>query len=259
MRWSALSLAISAFAGPAHAETVGNAGVIALHQAGLAGEAIAAKVRGGPCDYDTSTAGLIALRKADVPQAVIVAVIERCNHVGSAGGDGRHAPGLFLVTGDMREVALHPAAQSSIKVTGNGSILFPSLARLVVPQAAAQATAGSRPSFLFAFPSSTARGSEFGEVAGDAAQSPNEFSLVHFRVDGGVRQVTIGRVQPYIEISGIDPKNTLPFTVTDLGDGLFRVDMPQDLPPGQYGFILMGERERRKGTLFRIYDFGVGG
>ena len=120
MRWMLGLTAALTFAEPACAEIVGNAGVIALHQAGLAGEAIAAKVRGGPCDYDTSTAGLIALRKADVPQAVIVAVIERCNHVGPVGGDGRHAPGLFLVAGDMHEVTLRPAAQSSIKVTGNG-------------------------------------------------------------------------------------------------------------------------------------------
>ncbi|MBU6267259.1 MAG: hypothetical protein KGN34_06950 [Sphingomonadales bacterium] len=259
MRWIIGLLAGLAWTGAASAETVGNAGVIALHRAGLAGEAIAAKVRGGPCDYDISTAGLIALRKADVPQAVIVAVIERCNHLGPAQANGRHAPGLFLVTGDMREVALHPAAQSSIKVTGNGSILFPSMARLVLPQPAAQATGGARPSFLFAFPENARSAADFGEPGADAAQSPNEFSLVRFRVDGGVRQVTIGRVQPYVEISGIDPKNTLPFAVSDLGGGMFRVEMPQDLPPGQYGFILMGERERRKGTLFRIYDFGVGG
>jgi len=52
-------------------------------------------------------------------------------------------------------------------------------------------------------------------------------------------------------------KNTLPFTVVDLGKGRFRVEMPQDLAPGEYGFVLLGERKSRGGTLFRIYDFEV--
>lgn len=244
----------------AKAEPIGNGGLVALHKAGLSGEAIVAKLRSGPCDYDTSTEALIALHKADVPQAVIVAMINHCSAAQqqaiTAGG---HIPGIFLVSAALREEALHPAAHSSVKVTGNGSILFPTIARLIVPQAAAQVTAPARPTFLFAFAVNAAHAPEFGEFNGGEVTAPTEFSLVRFRVEDGVRQVTIGRVQPYVEISGIDPKNTLPFAVSDLGGGMFRVEMPQDLPPGQYGFILMGERERRKGTLFRIYDFGVGG
>lgn len=140
---------------------------------------------------------------------------------------------------------------------GLGGYLFPTMARLVVPQATAQVTTGPRPVFLFRFPPPAPGHSDFGEAESDGAQSPTEFSLVRFRAENGNRQVTVGRVQANIEITGIDPKYTLPFTVTDQGNSQFRVEMPQALAPGQYGFVIIGERQRRRGTLFRIYDFAV--
>jgi len=247
-----------ALATPSHAAPFGNADIVALHQAGLASEAIIAKIRSAPCSYDTSTAALISLRKAEVPQAVIVAVLNCANNAASPAQALGRESGITMATASGTVARLRPAAQSSLKLTGNGSILFPSMARLIVPQPSAQAASrGPRPVFTFQFDPSGRHASDFGEVSGDVAQSPAEFSLVRFRVDGGNRQVTVGRVQPYVAITGIDPKNTLPFTVTELGAGAFRVTMPQDLAPGQYGFVMMGERERRKGTVFRIYDFGV--
>jgi hypothetical protein len=136
------------------------------------------------------------------------------------------------------------------------------MARLIVPQATAQVTTGPRPVFLFRFTPQPPDRSDFGGAeSSNGAQSPTEFSLVRFREQSGNRQVTVGRVQANIEISGIDPKYTLPFTVTELGadqgNSQFRVQMPQPLEPGQYGFVIMGERQRRRGTLFRIYDFAV--
>jgi len=254
-----LPVAALLFAVPARSEPIGNPGIIALHTAGLSAEAIAAKVRHAPCDYDLSTSGLIALKRAGVPQAAIVAMLEHCG--GASDGNAPAAnrpPGIFLQSPSGGQT-LRPAAMSSIKIVGNGSILFPTMARLIVPQPTAPVVAGPRPVFLFRFappPPGTAR-SDFGQAAPEGAQSPNEFSLVHFRVDSGNRQVTIGRVQPYVEISGIDPKNTVPFAIADLGQGAFRVELQHDLEPGQYGFVLIGERERRRGTLFRIYDFAV--
>ena len=251
----------------AHAESFGNADIVALHRAGLSGDAIIAKVRSQPCGYDTSTNALIALRKADVPQAVIVAMINRCVAGGDPGPDGtdapaRHALGIFMASGpadNPREVMLRPSAASSLKITGNGSILFPRLAKLVVPQPHAQAVATSaRPGFTFYFDPVNRRVGGFGQAASDAAQSPSEFSLVHFRADGSYRQVVIGRVEAYVAVTGVDPQYTLPFTINDLGDGTFRVDMQQDLAPGEYGFVLPGEAHGgRGGTAFRIYDFEV--
>jgi hypothetical protein len=247
----------------AQAEALDNAAIVALSKAGLGAAPILAKVRQAPCGYDTSPTALIALKQASVPEPVIVAMIERC----AGGGPARatapsgQAAGIYLADGpdaDARLTLLRPAAQSSTKMVGNGSILFPHIMRLIVPGPWARLVSpGPRPVFHFQFDAANRQVGGFGEVASNAAQSPSEFSLVRFRAEGGNRQVPIGRAEPYMQISGIDPKNTLPFTVTELGGGGFRVEMAQPLEPGEYGFVLLGERERRGGTLFRIYDFAV--
>lgn len=172
---------------------------------------------------------------------------------------GRQPEGIYLTGEDARGLTLlRPSGQTAQKVVGNGSILFPRMLKLIVPRPAAQlAVATPRPVFTFYFDPTDRRISEFGGVGGSAAQSPNEFSLVHFRQDAGNRQMTIGRVQPYVTVSGIDPKNTLSFGVTDLGDGVFKVEMAQDLAPGEYGFVLIGDTERSKTTVYRVYDFTV--
>ncbi len=274
------------------AQTFDNDAVIALHRAGLGDGPVIAKIRSLPCHYDTSTAAMVGLKKAGLSDGVIVAMVESCATVRPA-DDVRDGPpvrtsaapqahpaagGMFASTrpaaapsrepegiywsGDGAHglTLLRPTGQTAVKLVGNGSILFPHMAKLIVPRATAQMViAAPRPAFRFYFNPQDNRVSEFGGVGGTAAQSPNEFSLVHFRQDGATRQMTIGRVAPYVSVSGIDPKNTLPFGMTDLGDGVFNVDLPSDLPPGEYGFVLIGESQRSKQSVYRVYDFTITG
>jgi len=287
--------------GGAHGGGAGNAGIIALHRAGMGDAAILAKIASGPCLYDTSIEAMVTLKRAGLSDALITAMVEHCasqpsggGAVGAAsaplegGGAHRHyrgavvehlpdartvaaaasggpvqTAGIYLAadgTADAHQTLLRPSGQSSLKYTGNGSILFPHMAKLIVSQPSAQiATNSARPVFFFYFNLPDHKVNSFGTAASEAAQSPQEFSLVRFRQDAGNRQVTVGRVQPYVSISGIDPKNTLPFEVTELGAASFRVEMTQDLAPGEYGFVLNATSEKGGGTKFRIYDFTVRG
>jgi hypothetical protein len=279
----------------ANAQTFDNDAVIALHRAGLGDGPVIAKIHAMPCRYDTSTAAMVGLKKAGLSDGVIVAMVESCATVRpaddtlpfregpavrtvavpqnppAAGGmfastrpaaaPSREPEGIYW-SGDQAHglTLLRPTGQTAVKLVGNGSILFPHMAKLIVPRATAQmAIAAPRPAFRFYFNPQDNRVSEFGGVGGTAAQSPNEFSLVHFRQDGATRQMTIGRVAPYVSVSGIDPKNTLPFGMTDLGDGVFNVDLPGDLPPGEYGFVLIGDSQRSKQSVYRVYDFTITG
>lgn len=265
MRWLMMwGLIVCTLAVPAAAETFDNASVIALTRAGLRADIIAAKVGALPCSYDLSTSALLALREAGVAPAVMVAMVQKCS--GSARAQGldnatadpsaRHAPGIYLA-GAAALTPLRPAASVGIKHTGNGSLLFPFKATLTVAQAHAQVTTGqARPTFYFYFDPADTKTSTFGTAASEAAQSPNEFSLVRFRTDRNTRQLAIGRVQPYTDVSGIDPKIALPFTIEDRGDGGYRVTFAADLVPGEYGFVLIGEGLRNT-IYYRIFDFAV--
>ncbi|MFC3173154.1 hypothetical protein ACFOD9_02695 [Novosphingobium bradum] len=258
----AMALALGA-ATAANAQSFDNRSVMALHRAGLGPDVIIAKIRALPCNYDTSTEAIIALSSAGVAQDVIVAMVDKCTGssraqgVNNASADPlvKHAPGIYLLESAQpaKMTMLRPAASAGLKVTGNGSILFPLMAKLTVTQAQAQTVIhGSRPTFYFYFNADDEKVNTFGTVGSAAAQSPNEFSLVKFRVDKNTRQFVVGRVQPYVEVVGVDPKNTLPFDAEDMGDGIFRIQFAADLPAGEYAFVLPGGK-----TSFRIYDFSI--
>jgi hypothetical protein len=250
----------------AQAQTFDNHSVITLHKAGLGADVITAKIRALPCNYDISTDGLIALKTAGIGQDVIVEMVQKCTGSARAQGIGtnsgdpliKHEPGIYLAAdqaGSAKLTPLHPAASAGIKMTGNGSLLFPYAAKLTVAQQQAQVVSPSaRPIFYFYFDTDDRRVNTFGTVSSQAAQSPNEFSLVRFRTEKGVRQFVIGRVQPLVEVLGVDPKNAIAFAMAEVGDGIFRITLPSDLAPGEYGFILPGEKSH-----FRIYDFSISG
>jgi hypothetical protein len=272
MRGLAVSAMAALFvlAAPAGAQSFDNASVIALHHAGLGDAPILAKIRALPCGFDTSVAALTRLKQAGISDRVMAAMVDRC-----AVADRPAAPapspaaarmpeadeGIYLVgdpTDPAQATLLRPSGPTSTKVSGNGSLLFPTVTRLVVPQPSAQAmTRQVRPIFLFRFKPEDHHVSSFGSAENWVAQSPSEFSLVRFALEGGNRQLIIGRTKPYLQVSGADPRQMLPFAVTDLGGGAFRVEVTQDLVPGEYGFLLVGELQRRKESTYRVYDFAV--
>jgi hypothetical protein len=253
----------------ASAQPFDNNAVIALHKAGLGDDTILAKIASLPCNYDTSTTQLIALKHSGLSDTVIASMVKRCTGAEKAQGvdsaaldpAAMHKAGIYLALGPQAGPplqGLRPTISSAIKVVGNGSILFPRLAKVVVPLGHAQAVSrDGHPTFWFYFNKADRRVDEFGSPASHAASSPSEYSLVHLRVDGDVRQFVIGRVQPYVGVSGVDPKYAVAFDVEEMGDGIFRVKMVRDIEPGEYAFVLPGTSGRT--NTYQMYDFEVQG
>lgn len=234
-----------------------NSGVIALHRAGLDEAVILAKVRGDGCRYDISTTALIALQQEGLGGKVIAAMVEACAGARGEAAGLAEGPGIYLAGPGAGSVLVRPAASPAVSTSGNGSWLFPYVARLTVSQERAQVVSHEpRPVFLFRFDPGDAKVNSFGTIQTVAAQFPTEYSLVQFSQVRGARQFVIGRVQPFSGVAGVDPRKVLPFEVMDEGGGHFRVRPAVDLPPGQYGFVLMGETPRNR-MVFRVYDFAV--
>ena len=250
----------------AHAQGFDNDSVVALHRAGLGDSAIIAKIDSLPCAYDVSTDRLISLKGAGLSDDVIAAMIARCAGADraqgvetvAAGSSGHPAPGIYFVTKSGASTGLQllrPVIASGERTTGNGSLLFPFKLKLVIPRSRAQVTThGDRPVFDFYFDTADSDVGGFGTVNTVAAQSPEEFSLVRFKQKNNGREVDIGRLAGNARSAGIDPKYTLSFVSQELGDGAFSVTPDEHLAPGEYAFILTGEKGRT-----RIYDFSVAG
>jgi len=261
---SALVLSYLCLPIAAQAQDFGNDGVIALVEAGLGDDVILSKIDGLPCVYDVSTTSLIQLRIAGVSNAVISAMVQRC--VGASRAQGLSAsssdpsvariPGIYLDQGAVGSpdlVSLLPIMASSGQTTGNGTVLFPHRAWLGISGlSSAQAVSGGQPTLYFYFENDDRRVGSFGASGTEAAQSPNEFSLVKFRIRNGQRQVTVGESNMFSTRVGLDPEDILGVSIEQIGDGIFRVTPAGALEAGEYGFAL-----KTSSDSYRIFDFSI--
>jgi hypothetical protein len=281
-------VAACSFAGHAGAETLDNGKVAALVQVGLGDEAVIAKVRNSAARYDTSTDGLIALRKAGISSAVIAAMIEAAqasdvsaDAVRSSDSPDPHVPhpsGVYLL-GDWlpqaRMLSIDPTTSNQTKTGGFfGYMMTGGIASMsfntVVPNAQARIVAGNgRPVFYFYFDQSRGSLSTAGQsspwMAG-AVTSPNEFSLVRFALKKGRREAKIGKFNIGGAKAGVMDEDRIPFAYEQISPGVFQVRPSAELRPGEYGFIYsistggggMGMAGMGAQTS-KIFDFSVPG
>jgi hypothetical protein len=248
----------------AAAQTFDNASVIALHRGGLGEATLLAKIKGMPCGYDVSTNGLIDLKGAGLSDVVIAAMVERCNSSARAqGADGNatdpaaiHPAGIYVME-NWRQPAqmqiIRPSKAGALKVTGNGSLLFPRVGKFTLPGSESHyAIKTAQPSFYFYFKTDDRNVSDFGTASSAAAQSPDEFTLVRCKVKSEGREIEMGKVSVFNVHLGIDPKEAIAFRSEESREGVFKVTTEQPLVPGQYAFVLTGD-----GASARIYDFSV--
>lgn len=256
MMTAALACAV---ARPAAAETLDNAKVATLVQAGLGDEAVIAKVRSSAAVYDTSTDGLIALRKAGVSSAVIAAMIDaaRAPNVSdnaaasSDSPDPRvpHPSGIYLLGDWLPEpkmLSIDPTTSNQTKTGGFfGYMMTGGIASMsfntVLPNAQARMVAGAaRPTFYFYFDQASRSLSTSGSASPwttGAVTSPNEFSLVRFAIKKGRREAKVGKFNIGGAKAGVMDEDRIPFEYTQITPGVYQVRPNVELRPGEYGFI----------------------
>ena len=260
-----------AFSSPSYCETLNNDSIIAMAKAGLSEGLVVDKINSEPCNYDISTPAIIALKQGGLSEVVIGAMVRRCATLsekrGIAGDDTsadpkvKHSPGIYAFETwlDAKKLqVIRPSKASGIKSTGNGSLVFPYMTKLVMANPKSHLDIPeNNPEFYFYFNVSDGKVSDFGMENSVAAQSPDEFSLIKFKDKGDSREVNIGKVSFYGGITltnrrGIDPKYTIHFEIEQVADGIFKVSPHDPLDAGEYAFIFTGANGNS-----RIYDFSV--
>lgn len=256
------------------AETLNNDVVISLVKVGLGPETIVAKINSSKGVFDTSTNGLIRLKEAGVPDAVIAAMLGRSKSPTLASGVADnsnpdplapHSPGIYLLDerGQGRMVRLDPTMSNQLKSSNLWGYAFsyglsPLKMKAVIPNARARVGSASRkPTFYFYFNQANplAQFTDFSAGFAATASTPNEFSLIRFeqkndRREASVMSVNIGGVK-----SGVSDKARVGFTYADVAPGVYRVTPDTALPPGEYGF--MYSIGAQAGAVSRIFDFSV--
>jgi hypothetical protein len=266
-----LALAALVMATAASAEVMTNDTVLTLVKAGLSEPLIIDKINSEPCGYDVSTKSLLALKNSGLSDSLIGAMVRRCASLsqvrGISGDDSspdpkvRHSPGIYLMSTWSTPPALlklRPSKASGIRTTGNGSVVFPLITKLqLTGDHSSVGILLNQPTFYFYFNVSDSNVSDFGLENSTAAQSPDEFSLIKFKLKKGAREVDVGRTAAYdgsiVSLrKGIDPRSTVGFATQDEGAGTYRVSMNQALEAGEYAFVFTGSN-----GAARVYDFSV--
>jgi hypothetical protein len=259
-----------ALASPTTAEVMTNQTVLSLLKAGLGDELVIAKINSEPCDYDVSTDGILSLKSSGASERVIAAMVTRCASAsearGVAGDDAspdpmvRHSPGIYVLESWQKPTALQPVSaskSSGMKTSGNGSIVFPLIAKLILPGAVSRLPVQSaNPTFFFYFNPNDLAVSDFGQEHSSAAQSPDAFSLVHFKQRRDTRELEMGRASAYggslVSFrKGLTLKNSIAFRSEKRGNGIYEVSAGP-LEAGEYAFVFTGGDDNS-----RVYDFTV--
>jgi hypothetical protein len=274
--WAGLAVILAlAASAPARAETLTDDSVVAMVKAGLGAETIIAKIRATPNTFDLSTAQLIALKQAGVPDAVIAAMLNTSAPVGVASKaavidstspdpQAPHASGIYVLESDQtppRMQMIDATISNQTKTTGILAYAFtyglaPMQMKTVIPNASARVhTAPGRPIFYFYFDQANSSLSVGGWLPG-AATSPSEFSLVRFDVTDGHREAVLGQVAVTGVKTGVMDKARVAFNYDAVAPGVFKVTPTADMSPGEYGFVYsIGSATGVGGT--KIFDFAV--
>jgi hypothetical protein len=258
------------FQQPALAEIMTNQSVVALVKDGLGDDLVIAKINSEPCNYDVSTDSILSLKNSGVSEKIITAMVTRCSTAtearGIAGDDAspdpmvRHSPGIYVMDSWDTPAALRlvtAATSSGMKTSGNGSVLFPLVARLILPGATSHLVVPSaNPTFYFYFNPNDQAVSDFGQEHAGAAHSPDAFSLVRFKQKRDTRELEMGRLSAFGGAvmsfrKGLTLKSKIAFQTEDKGNGIYQVSTGP-LEPGDYAFVFTSGDQSA-----RVYDFTI--
>jgi hypothetical protein len=252
-------LAVLAAPPAVSAETLTDAAVVELVQAGLSAPAIQAKIRASANQFDVSTGALLWLKRQNVPDAVIAAMIDAsASDMGATaaayGGQSAdplapHAAGIYLLeqrSSAPRMQRLDPTVASDVKTSSAlGWILTYGVVPLKITTVLANPTAPfgadtDRPTFYFYFnqPGSGLYQNGLGMLRMPGpAPSPALFSLLHFQVAGGEREALTQQIGLTGSNNKAIDKSLVAFSYAELSPGVFKVTPDADLEPGEYAFV----------------------
>jgi hypothetical protein len=265
------------FATPAAAETLTNTNIIELVKAGIANDAIIAKIRTTDGHYDLTTDDLIALKTAGVPGDVIAAMI-----AGPSKPDAPavmsltaidpmvpHPSGVYLIdTPGQRLQRIDPTMSNQAKTGGIfGYALTMGLASMSIKVAisgdAARVVAPTgSPSFYFFFdasnPETSNLASSWSAGSAQTVTSPSEFTLIRLVPKNGRREARVGSLNIAGAKTGVMDSDRIAFDYEMVRPGVYKATPKQPLQPGQYGFIYAIAGGGTAGAMSaRIFDFSV--
>lgn len=258
-------------------EVLTNADVITMTKAGLNRDVILGKIRTTRGKFDLSTNGLIELKKAEVDDIVVHAMLEA-----NSGGSkpmatvgtpvyvdpndpmAPHDYGIYMFEdkdGKKVMTRLDPNVSAQNRTGGlwTSSMTY-GLGKVKVKanlpgNAAKLQLKDSQPVFYFYL--DTKSGGM--NTSSGIPSTPNEFALVKFNVRSDNREVTIGKSNAFGAKGGLSDEYVMDFNAENIGNGIFKITPKLPLKNGEYGFYLInsGNSNAANAVGAKFFDFGI--
>lgn len=252
-------------------EVVTNQTILQLQKAGLSKEVIKAKIQSSNCNFDLSTDGLIALKKALVPDDIINAMFAKSATLNKppsiVNAETSNIPlssGIYyLDSANNNYIEFDPSVLSNQKSGGFGESLKRSFSTLFNAKLRASISGSqahtkfntNKQVFLFVF-DSTAGGFSNSNSIWSSVQSPNEFFLVKLTVVKNSREVVVGKQNNIKSDIGIEDELKVAFTVKKIKKAVYEVTPTGTLSTGEYCFMFAAS-SMYSGQTHKVYDFSI--
>lgn len=257
-----------------------NEDVITLNNGGVSNSITIKKIQYSPCEFNTSSDALVALKNAKVPDPIMKTMMEpKTNSNLIAAGLPPHpqdlpAPDISIFTeaGVYYEqyvpktdyLQIEPTTTNQTKsgdfgqsalngVTGgiSGTTQRVGLANT----SASTVIQDARPVFYLVFSGENRKDmNTVKESMSDGVASPNDFVLMRAKSTSRGREITIARQSSYTKESGFG-EGAVPFRFKKISNNIYKVYFENDIAAGEYAFYYNKGSDQKKGM--KLYDFSL--
>ena len=242
--------------------------VVQMLQNGFGPDVIIARIKTSITAFDVSDNSLIDLKKNNVPDSVIAAMISAGSDPDAASVDAAdpsvaHKPGFYVLNNWVTPqlmIVIESQTSKAVKTTNGfgafmlGPLISPMQARASFdgPTAKVHVNSGS-PTFYVYF-NKNASSSDISS-SDSIINSPDDFTLVRLIVDHNARGLTVGKFGGPLggNSAGVAEKERVAFTSKQISNYSYSVTPDAPLAPGEYAFVV-GKGE---GHALKAYPFAV--
>ncbi len=236
-------------------EKMTNQSILDLIDLGFGSEVISAKINSSQTNFDTSIAQLKVLKEKGVSPDILALMIDKSSVAVESG--------VFYTKNDQL-IKIEPSVFSGTKTSALGAAMTYGIASAKVKSYINNATSTNQVdsinlTFIFQFDTKNKTDLGSGNWWFKTASSPNEFALTQLKKKKDSRELVTGKVSGITASTqmGIDSKESIKFTIEDLGNGRYKVTPSRILGAGEYCFFYQGTIPMGGFNNQSIFDFSV--
>jgi hypothetical protein len=227
-------------------DIMNNQSILDLMDLGFESEVIKAKINSSPVEFDTSMEQLKFLKEKGVSSDVLALMIDKSKAEIESGVS-------YYKNNELEKI--QPSVFAGTAVS-NG-VVSTKIKSYVNGLSSSNKINSNNLVFIFQFDNENKNDLGSENWWFKAASSPSEFALTKLQQKKNRRVLVTGKVNVGGVQIGVDTKDTIEFSIEDLGNGKYKVTLNNALELGEYCFFYQGTIPMGGYNNQSIFDFSV--